>query len=565
MNAPNAGEPDGPVARGEPRDARESHDAGQAHDANGERGAQAAIDPLRLRALFDELAELPADEADRRMAADLRDQPALRAALARLLLHDRGAAVAGPLPAELTAPPAATPEGATEADPVRLGRFHVVRRLGQGGMGVVYDAYDDVLDRRVALKLLTGTAHEHAPLLREARALARLSHPNVVSIYEVGEHAGRPFIAMERVEGQPLSTWLQTSKASFDDTLRLLLPAGWALSAAHERGVIHRDFKPQNVLVGSDGRVRVVDFGIAALRALSLPAGSDPPIGGLTRSEPTASGLLAGTPAYMAPEQLGRGEVTPRCDQFAFAVVLYRTIYGQAPFAGDDLATLRDSVLAGALRPPPRRPELPAWLWPILARALSTDPALRFPSMAALLGALEEHLPKDPMDDPLRTRTGRARLLAGFLACSLLVAGLALWRGPRLLLGTHQRLVTLALVMLLVASALVGILWRQLSATSHGRRSVGFLVLILALLLGHRLLGWRLEVPVPTLLATDLFLLGSLFACGASLLDRWLLIPTGLFLLALAGTAHDAQIGALLFPVVGPGSVMFLLWRTLRR
>lgn len=540
--------------------------------------ADPTIDPQRLRALFDELSELPADQADRRLASDLAGEPALRQALVRLLARDREAEAAGPLPRHLPAAespaaaadspsPSPLPAGSSPlpSEPQRLGRFHVVRRLGQGGMGVVYDAYDEVLDRRVALKLLTGSAHQHAHLLREARALARLQHPNVVPIYEVGEHDGRPFIAMERIDGQPLSDWLASSQATPDETLRLLLPAGRALHAAHEKGVVHRDFKPQNVLVGGDGRVRVVDFGIAALRAATAPPPGVDPAADRPAADPGAAGLLAGTPAFMAPEQLAAGEVSPLCDQFAFAVVVYRALYRQAPFAGDDVAALLGSMRAGALRPPPRRAELPPWLWPLLKRALSPDPADRFPSLEPLLAAIESHLPRDPHDDPQRTRRGRTQLLAAFFACALLLALFAQHQGPRLLLGSHARVVAIAAGLLAVAGLLVAGFWRALSTTAHGRRTVAFLLLMPAALLGHRLLGWRLGTPLSALLATDFFLLGCLFAGGAILLDRWLGLLSALLLLAAGLTVHDGHLGAVLFPLVGPLTVALVLLRTRQR
>ncbi len=281
--------------------------------------------------------------------------------------------------------------------------------------------------------------------------------------------------------------------------------------------------------------------------------------------ERTASGLLAGTPAFMAPEQLRSGEVSALSDQFAFAVVLYRAIYGQAPFAGDDLPSLRKSVLAGALRPPPRRPELPAWLWPVLSRALSGDPGSRFASMTALLAAIGEHLPRDPQDDPQRTQRGRTRALLGFFGCTLVLSLLAQRAGPRLFLGTHARVAAIAAGLLAVATVLCTLLWRSLTSTPHGRRSVALLLGLPLVLLGHRLLAWQLGIAVPSLLATDSFLLASLFACSAVLFDRWLAIPAALYFIASGASAYHASLGAPLFPLVGPGSVAFILWRTLRR
>jgi tetratricopeptide (TPR) repeat protein len=281
----------------------------------------------------------------------------------------------------------------------KIGRFVVDHRIGAGGMGVVYVAHDPQLARDVAIKLLLpdggGTdgdkdvelATQQARLLREAQAMARLNHPNVVSIYEVGIEGDTVFLAMELVEGQTLKAWLDGSR-SHAEILRVIRAAGAGLAAAHEAGVIHRDFKPDNVLLGKAGRVLVSDFGLARAVDAEPDEPVDRPSSPSSLASPiTQNGLLVGTPAYMAPEQLAGAPLDARTDQFSFCVVLYEALYGERPF--DNFAT--------ELRDPPDRPEaVPAWLRRVLLRGLSRDRDARYASMTELLAALA--------DDPSRRR-----------------------------------------------------------------------------------------------------------------------------------------------------------------
>jgi tetratricopeptide (TPR) repeat protein/predicted Ser/Thr protein kinase len=277
------------------------------------------------------------------------------------------------------------------AEPARIGRYALRERLGVGGMGVVYAADDAALGRRVAVKLLHDPGAEgplRARFHREAQALARLSHPNVVQVYEVGEVGGRLFVAMEFVEGLTLSQWQTRQPRGWRELLEVYLQAGRGLAAAHAAGLVHRDFKPENALVGADGRVRVLDFGLARAAAEAEPAAPSPADGALVQPL-TATGTLMGTPAYMSPEQW-RGEPTDaRSDQFSFCVALYAAVHGARPFAGRELRTLRDEVLAGRVAPPPERARVPGALRRALLRGLRVDPAARWPDMPALLAALE--------------------------------------------------------------------------------------------------------------------------------------------------------------------------------
>ncbi len=286
-----------------------------------------------------------------------------------------------------------------------LGRYTVVETLGEGGMGVVHGAYDPDLDRKVALKLLRvpagGRASDaaRARLLREARAMAKLAHPNVLRVYEVGTVGGVDFVAMEFVDGSTLGDWLG-ERHRWRNVTRVMAQAGRGLAAAHRAGLVHRDFKPSNVLLSSDGRVLVTDFGLAQL-ASDEEAGegagdlSDLALAS-TVAPLTRTGQLVGTPAYMAPEQLAGERADERSDQFAFCVALYQGLYGERPFAGETLAELRETVGAGRVRDEPRGARVPAWLRRAVLRGLSVDPAARFPSMEALLAVLRRDARRAP-------------------------------------------------------------------------------------------------------------------------------------------------------------------------
>ncbi len=302
----------------------------------------------------------------------------------------------------------------TGSGPVRLARYILLDRLGAGGAGVVYSAFDPELDRRVAIKLLhprgSGTIsarRAREALVREARALARLSHPNVVAVYDVGTFDasafsdqfppgghGRQdglFLVMELVGETNLSQWLASAPPR-DAIVHAFVEAGRGLAAAHAAGVIHRDFKPANVLVGEDGSVRVVDFGLARWGPVVSPDGDE--------------ATVEGTPRYMAPEQHAGAELDARADQYAFCVSLYEALYGRPPFAGktfDQLAEAKQKPVVV----PAETSGVPHWQFEVLRRGLDPDPERRFPSMDDLLEALER--------TPLRRRR-RVVLAAGVMA-----------------------------------------------------------------------------------------------------------------------------------------------------
>ncbi|NVJ18586.1 tetratricopeptide repeat protein [Myxococcus sp. AM010] len=300
-------------------------------------------------------------------------------------------------PAGVTEPRASAEERLLEARLERgrsVGRYLLLNRLGVGGMGVVYSAYDPELDRKVALKLLrVSTAHtreSQARLLREAQAMARLQHPHVLAVFDAGTFGDEVFIAMELVEGSTLTRWLGTERRAWREVLAVFLDAGRGLAAAHVAGLVHRDFKPDNILMSRDGRARVTDFGLAT--AFGAGEAAAPPASGLVASsgEPrlTRTGTMLGTPAYMAPEQLAGGAVDARTDQFSFCVSLYEALHGERPFAGETWEALRGNVLDHKVRPPPRGARVPPWLRRVLLRGLSPRPEARFASMEVLLTEL---------------------------------------------------------------------------------------------------------------------------------------------------------------------------------
>ena len=285
------------------------------------------------------------------------------------------------------APAAGAPVG-------HIGRYVVRHALGSGGMGVVVAAYDPELDRQVAIKIVATERQEsRARLVREAQAMARLSHPNVVTVHEVvwiGERAG---IVMELVEGQDLAAWRDAGKHGWRETVALYVQAARGLAAAHRAGVVHRDFKPSNALLGKDGVVRVTDFGLArTLAADEAEAVTAPDAAGAVASPLevtlTRTGALVGTPAYMAPEQHLGATVDARTDQWALGCSLYEALYGRRPFAGDERESLREHVVRGELRAEPADVRVPRALRSAIRRALSTNPADRFADMEALVAAL---------------------------------------------------------------------------------------------------------------------------------------------------------------------------------
>lgn len=317
-------------------------------------------------------------------------------------------------------------------EPVRVGRFTLLRSIGSGGMGVVHLAYDDVLDRKVAVKLIHAerarSPEATERLLREARAMARVSHANVVSIFEAGEYADGVFIAMEFVQGCTLGEWLAQHERPWTERLAVLRAAGQGLAAAHAASVVHRDFKPDNVLLTSDGIAKVTDFGLAGIgQLLSVPdnveATGEARVGTRTRT-------AMGTPSYMPPEQFEARPADDRSDQFSFCVVLYEALFGARPFAGETLSELSTNVIEGNRRPIPGRTAVPRRVGAAIARGLSVDPDDRWPSMAALL----QEITIDPR------RRSWTLAVAGTAVAGVVVAVAGGEDAPSVCAGAEQRL-----------------------------------------------------------------------------------------------------------------------------
>jgi predicted Ser/Thr protein kinase/tetratricopeptide (TPR) repeat protein len=322
--------------------------------------------------------------------------------------------------------------------PGKIGRFTVIRELGRGGTGIVYIAYDEQLDRKIAVKLLNNerpddsSGSANARLLREAQAMARVSHPNIAAVHEVGMFHGQIYVAMEFVHGQTLGAWHRKGPASWQQVLAVYRQAAAGLAAAHEAGLVHRDFKPANAILGEDGRVRVLDFGLA--RADASPGGiaalerTDEGMASLAASmeQPnldlslTVTGTVLGTPAYMSPEQFIGKRVEAKSDQFSFCVALYEALFRERPFDGDTLPSLMSAVLTGKVREPSTASRAPRWLRLAVLRGLRHDPEQRWPSMRALELALTPERPTQRWTWALALGLGAA--LAG---------GASSWLGPQ--------------------------------------------------------------------------------------------------------------------------------------
>jgi tRNA A-37 threonylcarbamoyl transferase component Bud32/tetratricopeptide (TPR) repeat protein len=326
-----------------------------------------------------------------------------------------------------------------------LGRYTVLAKIGEGGMGQVYSAYDPKLDRRVALKVLhrLESTADAKRLIREAKALARLSHPNVVTVHEVDElvdSGGQPLIAMEFVEGRTLKHWVRRADGPAQSTaerLELLVQAGRGLVAAHREGLVHRDFKPGNVLIGLDGRVRVADFGLAVAddsTSADLKVDGEASVD----SSLTRTGVLVGTPAYMAPEQFTGNPVDTRCDQFSFCVTAWEVLFGVRPYAGTKVNGLRAAFRGGGMKRP-EEVDVPGPVEAALRKGLSVRANARFGTTAELVQLLETELRvlKGEHAPPAKLQAWKYLVAAALLAVT--VWGLAKARKSGLVAACEAR------------------------------------------------------------------------------------------------------------------------------
>jgi predicted Zn-dependent peptidase len=276
-------------------------------------------------------------------------------------------------------------------EPERIGRYRITGKLGEGGMGVVYAARDDDLQRDVAVKILRFGDDSGERLLREARALARLAHPNVVTIHEIGRYADGVYVAMELVRGRTFDAWMK-EHTGWRERAAMLVQAARGLLAAHRAGLVHRDFKPGNVIVGDDDRVRVLDFGLAVSGAGAAAAAAGELDDSAELDRFTATGAVLGTPLYMAPEQWERGETDERTDQFALCAVAYEAMFGKRPYVAANMRELREAVLDQRLEPVAGS-EVPDGLRQAICRGLERDPDARHPTLEPLIKQLEAGAP----------------------------------------------------------------------------------------------------------------------------------------------------------------------------
>ena len=293
-----------------------------------------------------------------------------------------------------------------------VGRYQILEPLGRGAMGVVFRALDTLLQRPVALKVIRGARPSTAVklrALREAQALAKLDHPNAVGVHDIGFFGDDVFVAMELVDGETLAEWLGRERRSWRAIRDVFLQAGRGLAAAHAAGLIHRDFKPDNVLLSGDGRrVVVTDFGLVCSIDVEGERGD---------------GEVAGTPAYMAPEQFRGGLADVRTDVFNFCACLYEALFGCSAFDGITVGERRRAVLAGEARRPPADARTPRWLARLVMRGLSRAPDDRPASMAALMSEMEH-------DRRARRRVVFAGTIGIAVALVAIAAGVASYRNP---------------------------------------------------------------------------------------------------------------------------------------
>jgi serine/threonine-protein kinase len=271
----------------------------------------------------------------------------------------------------------------TSDHPVQLGRYQLLGELGQGAMGVVYRAHDPVLDRVVAIKTINLTlpkdelAEYEARFYQEARAAGGLNHPNIVTIYDIGKSDRVAYMAMEFLEGEELRATLASGQPlPLVQALDVIMQVAEGLAYAHERHIVHRDIKPANIMIVRDGLVKITDFGIARMRTTEVK---------------TMTGMILGSPKYMAPEQVAGRRADHRCDLFSLGVVLYETLTGEAPFQGDNIHGIMYQIL-NSMPPPPsvRNTELPHIIDLVVAKALARNVEERYQSAKELIEDLRE-------------------------------------------------------------------------------------------------------------------------------------------------------------------------------
>jgi hypothetical protein len=417
----------------------------------------------------------------------------------------------------------------------RIGRYAVLDVLGRGGMGVVVSAYDPELDRRVAIKLVSAAgevarAERRERLVREARAMAKIRHPNVVAVYEVGEHEGQVYLVMEQVEGgtlrQAIDAMRAKGQADWRAVLDLFISAGRGLAAAHAAGMVHRDFKPENVFVDRDGRVLVGDFGLVGTDAGPDSTDGDAPVDErLTRAD-----VVMGTPAYMAPEQHTGESPDGRVDQFAFCVALFEALCGELPFSGDTRKDYVTSIMRGDIRDLAATRRLPRWLREAIVRGLAPTPAARHRSIDALL----VDLGADPGRQWLHGKRERAVAVAASAGFIVAWAVAMLGFDVRLTYAVHY-VSNLSFLGILATVAWLG--RRVFARTPFNRSILGFGLVSAFAVVGLVAGGHAMAIPPDVLGVLHPLLIGTCVATAAVTLDARLGVAAAVYFAGFLASA----------------------------
>lgn len=301
---------------------------------------------------------------------------------------------------------------------MKYGRYEIVDRLGKGSVGEVYLAHDPNIDRKVALKVLHKEHLASKEIIKrftkEAKAIGRLSHPNIVSVYDVGKDHGTIYIAMEYLEGHPLNEAIQSKKFDMATIVRIGRQVAAALDYAHQKGIVHRDVKPSNLMITDTNQVKLTDFGIAHFEDASITL-------------QTCSGDILGTPAYMPPEQVAGQDVDGRSDLYSLGVILYELMVGRRPFIENTLTALFKAISQDSFIPPRKvKPSIPTDLSDIVQKCMEKNPDRRYQSGAELASALSAHLPDEKTD--LKPLKGRQKIMGFGWAAILIAAGVICWQ-----------------------------------------------------------------------------------------------------------------------------------------
>lgn len=440
----------------------------------------------------------------------------------------------------------------------QIGRYVILHQLGAGGMGAVFAAYDEKLDRKVALKLLHNhnqtPEDQHQRTLREAKALARIAHPRVVTVYDAGEADGQVYLAMEFIDGMTLRKWQSAQPRHWHEILAMYLEVGAGLHAAHLSGIVHRDFKPDNVLVGKDELPRVADFGIARLEQRQTDDAQEalaPP----TDNGATLTGNIVGTVGYMSPEQHNGTRIDANSDQWSYCAALFEALYGYLPFAGATLAEHAHN-LRTPIRPPPADCNVPPEIFRILSRGFAIDPAARFPDMQTLL----RHLMNEHEQSAASAASSR-RVLVGVVAS----ACLGVWLLLQYLLGQRARIVSYAMLLsiaLVASTAIAGIFHRETLRQNAFHRSMWAMILTTFIQMLFIRAIFTLRGPLPASLEVGLEMLvwtGTCLTMTITLIRRmwWVtLVPFLTCAFAILSESPSKRIMLCGYPIV----VGLVLW-----